>query len=247
MQNYKSGLIATAIVVAVVAGLYTILQLARSKPTKPASQTGQEAASTANSIRYLPLGDSYTIGQSVAVAERWPNQLAKDFKPSGKSLSIVANPSVTGYTSQDLIDKELPLVRQLKPDFVTVLIGVNDYVQGVAEQTFQTNLELIVKTLQADMTKPQNILLVTIPDYAKTPAGAQYGDPVAATEAIQRFNQIIIALATKAKLPYADIFGVSQQVVGDRSLTASDGLHPSGKQYAAWTVIIKQSLEASDL
>ncbi len=70
-----------------------------------------------DTIRYLPLGDSYTIGESVAEADRWPNQLVTRFAQNGKQLNIIANPSVTGYTTQDIIDRELPLVQQLKPDF----------------------------------------------------------------------------------------------------------------------------------
>ena len=101
-----------------------------------------------NTVTYLPLGDSYTIGQSVTKNERWPNQLVEKFASSGTKLQITANPSVTGYTSQDLIDRELPLVPKIKPDFVTVLIGVNDYVQGVDSVTFQKNLNYILTSLQ---------------------------------------------------------------------------------------------------
>ncbi len=102
---------------------------------------GSKIASS--SIKYLPLGDSYTIGQSVREQERWPNQLAARLNAVGQDVQIVDNPSVTGYTTQDLIDRELPLVKELKPQFVTILIGVNDYVQGVSLQTFQKNLILM--------------------------------------------------------------------------------------------------------
>ncbi len=199
----------------------------------------------ANGIRFLPLGDSYTIGQSVTENNRWPNQLAS--ASSAKKLQIVANPSVTGYTSQDLIDHELPLIKQLKPDFVTVQIGVNDYVQGVPVATFQKNLEYIVHTLQQELRLPQNILLVTIPDYGQTPTGAQFGDPAASEAGVKNANRIIQKVADASKLAVADIFPVSQGVSADPGLVASDGLHPSAKQYSAWTEVILQAMQSNQL
>jgi acyl-CoA thioesterase-1 len=207
----------------------------------------KHTATAPGTIRYLPLGDSYTIGQSVAEQDRWPNQLAARYDAQGKPWQIVANPSVTGYTTQDLIDRELPLVSQLKPDFVTVLIGVNDYVQGVPAATFQKNLEYIVTSLQRDVSEPQNIVLVTIPDFGKTPTGAEFGSPAASEAGVEAFNAIIKQVAGSYKLAVADIFPVSQAVASDPSLIAADGLHPSAKEYTAWTDVIYQVLRANKL
>lgn len=200
-----------------------------------------------NTIRYLPLGDSYTIGQSVAETERWPNQLVARLDSSGKHLEIVANPSVTGFTTQDLIDRELPLVQRLKPNFVTILIGVNDYVQGVDAATFAQHLDYIILTVQKQLPKPGNLVLVTIPDYGKTPAGARFGSPESSEAGIKSFNTIITQAGTKYNIPVADIFGISQKVVSDPTLIADDGLHPSGKQYTDWTDIIYQTLQTNKL
>lgn len=198
-------------------------------------------------IKYLPLGDSYTIGESVAESERWPNQLVERLKAQDIELQIVANPSVTGYTSQDLIDEELPVLSDLQPEFVTVLIGVNDYVQGVPAATFQTNLRFILNAVQGQLTNPKALMLVTIPDYGKTPSGARFGNPAGTEKGIKEFNQIIVAEALARKIPVADIFSVSQQVAQDKSLVASDGLHPSGKQYTAWTDVIFSTLTSTDI
>jgi len=198
-------------------------------------------------IRYLPLGDSYTIGESVADADRWPNQLVKRFAQNGKRLEIVANPSVTGYTTQDLIDRELPLVQQLKPDFVTILIGVNDYVQGVSAVTFEQHLDYIISSIQKQIPEPGNIALVTIPDYGKTPSGSQYSSPETSEAGIKAYNTIITQAGNKYNLTVADIFTASQKVVSDPSLIADDGLHPSAKQYTDWTDIIYHALESSKI
>ena len=216
--------------------LACVLLFARHKSPQP-------IAVAPGTLSYLPLGDSYTIGESVSEQERWPNQLATKLGGKGIKLTIVQNPSVTGYTTQDLIDKELPLVAKLRPDFVTVLIGVNDYVQGVDAQTFTTNLTYIIDTLQKEMTHPSQLVLVTIPDYGKTPTGARFGAPAESAAGITNFNQIIETVAAAHKVPVANIFPVSQKVTNDPSLTASDGLHPSGAQYALWTDIIYQTIQ----
>jgi lysophospholipase L1-like esterase len=197
--------------------------------------------------RYLPLGDSYTIGESVAEADRWPNQLTSQLNSDGKHLQIIANPAVTGFTTQDLIDKELPLIARLKPDFVTLQIGVNDYVQGIDAATFAGHLNYILSTVQRQLSKPGNLVLVTIPDYGKTPTGAEYGSPQESEKGIRAFNAIIIAAGVHYHVPVADIFAISQNVAIDPSLIADDGLHPSAKEYAAWSTIIQATIVSSHL
>lgn len=211
----------------------------------PTNSPGSEAASP--SPKYLPLGDSYTIGQSVAESERWPNQLVALLQKQNISLTIVANPSVTGYTSQNLIDVELPVFQRTKPDFVTIQIGVNDYVQGVSVEAFERNLDAIVQAVLSGLPNPQNIILVTIPDFGKTPAGAQFGDPAQLSAGIDEFNQVIVTVAGRYKVPVADIYAISQQVSTDESLTANDGLHPSGKQYTLWSRVVLDTINQNSL
>ena len=199
----------------------------------------------ASAISYLPLGDSYTIGQSVATKDRWPNQLATKLQQAGQVVQIVANPSVTGYTSQDLIDRELPLLATYHPQFVTIQIGVNDYVQGVDAAIFQDNLQTIIAAVQRSQGNNSSILLVTIPDYGRTPAGARYGSPAESAIGIAAFNKIITATGTTYHIPVADIFEISQGVTADATLTANDGLHPSAKQYALWSNKIYATIQSS--
>ena len=199
-----------------------------------------------NNALYLPLGDSYTIGEGVPVADRWPNQLTARLADDGVMLKIADNPSVTGYTTQDLIDNELSLVKTLRPGFVSLLIGVNDYVQGVSEQTFQENYRIILDEIEANLDS-NKIIIVTIPDFSKTPSGSGFGDAEQASLTIKRFNEFIIKEATSRNLLVVDIYEISQRASGDNSLVASDGLHPSGKQYALWVDAIYAEIKKNDL
>ena len=181
------------------------------------------------SRRYVALGDSYTIGTSVAAEERWPNQLVARVP----GLDLVANLGVDGFTSGDVIDVELPELAALRPQLITLLIGVNDVVQGVPEATYRDNVGLILDELVGHVG-PEGVLVVTTPDYTVTPAGADYGDPATQSAAIRRNNAINTELATARGIRVVDIHDVSLQAAGDRRLVADDGLHPSGAQYALW-------------
>jgi len=84
-----------------------------------------------NRIRYVPIGDSYSIGEGASPNESWPALLAQHLSEKGVHVDLVANPSRTGWTTQQAIDRELPIFRQMQPNFATLQIGVNDWVQGV--------------------------------------------------------------------------------------------------------------------
>lgn len=189
-------------------------------------------------IRYAAIGDSYTIGEGVNENERWPNQLEEHLKQEGIELEIVCNPSVTGWTTQQVIDNELPIYRKSKPGFATLLIGVNDWVQDVPAEKFRENLRFIISEMQKELKNKQHLLLVTIPDFSATPEGLKYSRGRDITEGLATFNQIIKEEAAAKKLLVADIFEVSQKVKDDATLVAADGLHPSGKEYAEWEKII---------
>lgn len=185
-------------------------------------------------LRYVALGDSYTIGTSVSVDARWPNQLVVALG-AGESagLDLTANLGVNGYTSRDVIDVELPELAALQPEFMTLLIGVNDVVQGVPAATYRENVVQILDDLVGRVGAAR-IIVVTTPDYTVTPAGADYGDPVRQSAGIRENNAILTSIAAARGITVVDIYDISLGAAADRSLVASDGLHPSGSQYARW-------------
>jgi acyl-CoA thioesterase-1 len=181
------------------------------------------------SVRYVALGDSYTIGTSVAETERWPNQLVAGLP----QLDLVANLGVNGFTSADVIQVELPQLAALRPELLTLLVGVNDVVQGVPEAAYRRNVGAILDELMRRVGADR-VLIVTTPDYTVTPAGADYGDPTTQSAAIRRNNAINTELATARGIAVVDIYGLSLGAATDRSMVADDGLHPSGAQYRLW-------------
>jgi lysophospholipase L1-like esterase len=201
--------------------------------------TGCGESEESSALRYVALGDSYTIGTSVAEAERWPNQLVERVD----GLELVGNPAVNGYSSADLINDELSQLDALRPEFVSVLIGVNDVVQGVPDSQYAGNVAVILEELLTRLP-PDRILCVATPDYTVTPSGAAFGDPTQQSDAIVRFNAILREACDQRRIRFVpEIFELSQAAPADPSLVADDGLHPSGRQYASWVEAIAPVVE----
>jgi acyl-CoA thioesterase-1 len=188
-------------------------------------------------VRYVALGDSYTIGTSVPSAERWPDQLVAALGPDEPTLRLVANLGVNGYTSADVIRDELPALDDLRPEFVSLLIGVNDVIQGMRPATYERNVERILDELLARLDA-MRIVIAATPDYTVTPAGGGYGDPRLRHDGIVAANRTMARLAAGRGIAYVDTFELSRRAANDRSLVAGDGLHPSGAQYALWVASI---------
>lgn len=189
-------------------------------------------------IRYAAIGDSYTIGESVEEAERWPNLMVKHLNENGIAIEIVANPSVTGWTTQDLIDKELPIFRASNPDFATLLIGVNDWVQKVPQDKFRSNMRFIIDEMLKELPSPKRLVVLTVPDFGATPAGPQYSGGRDISAGLAEFNVIIMEECKNYELACVDIFELSQDMKDDATLVAPDGLHPSAKEYVLWEELI---------
>ena len=205
---------------------------------KQSSQKPQKVQFTNLEIgmRYVAIGDSYTIGLDVAEEDRWPNILTNHLKKEGINIHLVANPAVSGYTVKDVIKMELVEVEKIKPDFVTVLIGANDNFGQKDAETYRQELRKLLDKLQLIITNPKNIVLITIPDYTKSPALKLYKKEDM-LKLIEEYNEIIKEEGEKRDLTIANIFPMSQTMINDDDYV-SDGLHPSAQGYIKWERII---------
>lgn len=192
--------------------------------------------------RYLALGDSYTIGQSVPEAERFPNQLAR-------ALGI-ARPRIiarTGWTTDELdvaIDRAINAANVTGTyDLVSLLIGVNNQYRGRdAEQYRSEFAALLQRAIGFAGGDAKNVVVVSIPDWGVTPF-AEARDRAKIASEIDRFNAINREEAQRAGARYADITAISRG--GAPALVAEDKLHPSGVQYRQWVKIIVPEARAA--
>lgn len=193
-------------------------------------------------VRYLALGDSYTVGEDVEQKDSFPFQLSGAL--SAYSLGSPYIVARTGWTTGDLIQAILTggYVGQTY-DVVTLLIGVNDQYQGIDKETYRNNFIYLVNTaITFAKNDKKKVFVVSIPDYGVTPFGKARGGDIG-TE-IDAFNAINKAESAKAGVNYIDITPESRKAANDPTLTADDSLHPSGKMYALWVKLIAPVVEA---
>ncbi len=201
-----------------------------------------DAQHTIQPMKYLALGDSYTIGESVAEGERWPNQLADSLTKRGWRINKPTLIATTGWRTDNL--KNAMTIAKLKNeyDLVSLLIGVNNQYQGKSSKEYAHEFEDLLKTaIHLAKGKKDRVFVVSIPDYGFTP----YGKPKqeAITKAIDEFNLINARITYKYGVQYFDITEISRDGLKDTSLVAADGLHPSGKMYSYWVELIVKDLE----
>ena len=193
------------------------------------------SAVQAAAIRYVALGDSYTTGTGVAPKQTWPSQLTAKLKVAGLDIALVANLGQNGWTATQVLSDQVPLLKKHKPDFITLLIGVNDWIRGGASsKKFTRHLQTLLDRIGETLPRTGKLLLVTIPDFSCSPEGKKWGYGKSAPNGITRLNRIVAAEAAARNLPLVDIFPLSQRLCSDASMFAGDELHPSAAQYALW-------------
>ncbi|MEA2684251.1 MAG: acyl-CoA thioesterase [Chloroflexota bacterium] len=214
------------VVAAVLVGLAVLAFVVRAGGRGPVTATGD--------IHYLALGDSYTIGTALTPAKSFPPRVARHLEDAtGKRVGVV-NLGVNGYTTEDVIRHELPHLADARWHVVSVLIGVNDYVQGRTEAQYRTSLRQILVELKALGLPAGRVVVVSIPDFSYTPTGAAFGRPADIEAGLRRFNAIGLEEARRAGMPFVDIFEVSRAQAGTPGWVAPDGLHPGEPQLQAW-------------
>jgi lysophospholipase L1-like esterase len=192
--------------------------------------------------RFLALGDSFTIGTGTTADRSFPAALARLWTQQGRKV-VLANPAVNGYTTDDLIHDELPLVASFHPTLVTLLIGANDIVRGSNEDRYRRQLGSIHERIRADAPDARVIALPQ-PDWSLSPAGSGFGDPAALARTIERFNEIARNEADRAGAVWIDLFPLMREQ-GRKKMVAADGLHPSAEAYAEWARALATTASAS--
>ncbi len=196
-----------------------------------------------NAVLYMPLGDSYTIGEGLPPGDRFPNQVVELLKSKKINITLGPNPANTGWTCKQLIDIELPLFRGTKPTIATLLIGVNDWVQGVSPEDFAEQFEYILKSMVEILPSNKHLVVLTIPDFSATPEGKKYGKGRDISAGIAAFNTRIKTKCEKFNVQVIDIYPLTQQMANNPKLIALDGLHPSRIEYSLWAKKVAKSME----
>lgn len=190
-----------------------------------------------DNLRFLALGDSYTIGESVTADSRWPALLVDSLHHRGINALEPHIIATTGWRTDELrkaIDKA-----KFKGTFslVSLLIGVNNFYQGKSVEAYAPEFEALLQTaIKLADGKRNHVFVLSIPDYGYTPFGQDKREQI--TQGVDAFNKVNREITEKLGVRYFDITPISRRGLDEPDLVAADGLHPSGKMYAEWVQLI---------
>ena len=190
-------------------------------------------------VGYLALGDSYTIGEAVPEAGRWPVQLAARLREGGIAVSEPRIIATTGWTTDELsaaMDAAEPLGQW---GFVSLLIGVNNQYRGRPVDDYRGEFSgLLDRAIQLAGGRADRVLVLSIPDWGVTPFGQASGRDTARIAAeLDVYNAAAAAECAARGVVFVDITAASRSPGDQPDRIAGDGLHPSALAYADWTAI----------
>ena len=204
-----------------------------------------------DTISYLALGDSYTIGESVEAAGRWPVQLAARLRDAGIAISEPRIIATTGWTTDELsaaMDDAEPLGGW---DFVSLLIGVNNQYRGRSVDDYVGEFHrLLRRAIALAGGRAGRVLVLSIPDWGVTPFARDSGrDLQQIADDLDAYNAAAQELCDRHGVAFVDITGISRDRGDEAEMLADDGLHPSAAMYTRWAeaaLPVARALLASD-
>ncbi|MGY8916187.1 MAG: SGNH/GDSL hydrolase family protein [Flavobacteriales bacterium] len=203
---------------------------------KPMTENPEE---NSDQLTYLALGDSYTIGEGVGEAGRYPSQLIA--KLSTETDQDWATPKVIAQTGWTVDELERGInaaqIAGKTYDLVTLSIGVNNQYRGYPIERFEEEFEnMLLRAISFAAIKSNHVIVLSIPDWGVTPFAIQSGrDQIKAGEEIDTYNRIKAEICEKHEVTYIDITAQYRSLGAQPDMLAPDGLHPSAKMYSLWT------------
>lgn len=206
-----------------------------------------QPARAGSGATFLALGDSYTIGEGVPPAERWPVRLAAALRERGHHVEDPVIIATTGWTTLELaagIDRAAP---EVPVDLVTLMVGVNDQYRGGSPEEFRPRfVALLERAIGYTGAVPGRVVVLSIPDWGVTPFAARMGrDREEVARSVDAFNAVCREEAKRAGARFVDVTPVSREAASDHSLLTIDGLHPSPGMYQRWVDLVLPEAEAA--
>jgi lysophospholipase L1-like esterase len=196
-------------------------------------------------LRYLALGDSYTIGEGVDESERYPNQTVRLLQEQGIIFSPPTIIAKTGWTTDELAKGiEQAGIEGKTYDFVTLLIGVNNqYRRRNTDNYAEEFSALLSQAITFAGGNPKRVVVISIPDWGVTPFGLKSGRNLTENaQAIDQFNAVKKSVSESMDVFYIDITEDYRNIGAQETMVVEDLLHPSGLVYHRWALKIQEIL-----
>ena len=181
---------------------------------------------------FLALGDSYTVGEGVPEAGRWPVQLVSRLRDGGLPIADPRIIARTGWTTDELLAAVLG-EHVKRYDLVTLLAGVNDQYRGYGVDQYRESFDRVLRSAIGFAKLPSHLIVLSVPDWSVTPF-AEGRDRLAIAREIDAFNDVSRVKALQSGARFLDITASSRQALSNSALLVNDGLHPSAAMYSMW-------------
>ena len=179
-------------------------------------------------FRYVAIGASDTVGVGASdpATGAWPARVAARL-PAGASYT---NLGVSGSIASQASREQTPTAVSLRPQLVTVWLGVNDLNADISAADYAVALRSVIEPLV--QRTGARIFVGTVPDLRTVPAYAGQ-DQAALLIRITAYNAAIAAIATAftGRVVTVDLFTGSAALTSSITVS-SDGFHPSDDGYA---------------
>ncbi|MEM9304480.1 MAG: SGNH/GDSL hydrolase family protein [Pseudomonadota bacterium] len=194
-------------------------------------------------MRYLALGDSYTIGEGLSAGDRWPALLARRLRGRGVPLQEPEIIATTGWTTDELaaaIDAADP---QPPFDLVSLLIGVNNQYRGRSVTEFESEFRaLLARAVAFADGRRDRTVVLTIPDWSATPFARDSDRDLEQMRAeMATYNAVVLAVCEDTDVRCFDITPSTRE---HADAVVDDGLHPDASVHAAWVDLIEADVAA---
>ena len=216
---------------------------AGSRPSSCAASR-RSASGSDRRCAYVALGDSYTIGTSVAAAERWPDQLVAALGPTSRGSSSSRTSASTATPRPTSSATSCPRSTACGPEFVERPHRRQRRRPGRPAGDLRGERRVILDTLARPVwRRPDRDRRDARTTRSRRPV------PTTATRA-SRHDGIVAVNATHGRGSRASAGSPSWTRSTCRSgrpatgrSSPRDGLHPSGAQYALWVERIAPVVE----
>lgn len=217
--------------------LVTACTAAGERGKTTVSEAGTRVTEREGPARFLALGDSYTIGESVASDQRWPAQLVRKLRAEDIEIRPPRIIAKTGWTTDELADAVQDAELEQRFDLVSLMIGVNNQYRGRGVDNYRHELEhLVERAIRLAGGEAGRVIVISIPDWGVTPFARKDERSTAEIAGeIDAFNEVTRELAKHHGTRYVNVTDISREVADDILLVANDGLHPSPQQHRRWT------------
>jgi lysophospholipase L1-like esterase len=204
-------------------------------PTAPPPSSGE--------LRYVALGDSFTIGTGIGPPRAFPARLSERWRRQGLRVTLT-NLATNGFTASEVLQDQVPHLCRLAPARVTLGVGANDLVRGHDEDEYRRDLvrllDAVLAALAAGGLPPARLAVLPQPDWSRSPAARAFGSPAGIGARIVRFNAILREEATRRGARFVDLWPL-MRAHAERGELAGDGLHPSAAAHEAWAAALEQA------